>query len=116
MKKPPKRYTKPEEIIKLIDKVKARQMSECALAEELDAKADRLFQWIALQDSPKLKDTTKYHESLDTAKFSRREAARLRRYQGRHAKKLERLKATLAALETVPMGFLEDPSVVEQQA
>lgn len=108
MKRTQKRYSERSDIIKAIDDRRKVQTEECALAERLDAEADKLF----MASSREL-DEERQNQLHYEAKGKRENAKKIRKRQSGHVRELVSLKHTLAAFDTVPMSILEDASVVK---
>lgn len=110
-----KRFASEDEIVKAIDTLQAKMMTECKEAEEKDTIADLLYKDTAkVMDpqsliGPKLES---YNRKLNVAKECRITADRLRSVQGTRKRQMEKLKQAWAEFKTEPMPFLGDHSVL----
>lgn len=104
------RYSNRERIINAIDR-NHRNMTNRSI------EADRLEDWNkqAYVEMQKLKPGTSEHSTIfSAAQRNKLECTKLRRRNNSTLERLERLKHTLAAFDTVAMPFTEDKSVVLQ--
>lgn len=114
-KRPPKRYTSREEIIRDIDRHQGEIAFNQRFMEVQKVRADEFIEWQKKNPTPD-KPTDfwrgQFHERREASIRSREAIEKARERNDRHRRQLEHLKEKLSAMDTLTMPFLDDKSVI----
>lgn len=113
MKKSAKRFTTAEAIEQDIDATLAAQRENAIAAEKLEDAAQLLYRRLPPEPTT-VEGQQNYNAIKHEADAIKEQAAALRQKHSRYATRLERLKQTLAAFNTVAMPLIPDNSVLLQ--